>query len=159
MARTPSGISVPPVTSAPAATRLLAPTVAWSRTVAWLAISASAPMVQACTTQLWPMVAPGPISTGPWGPACRTEPSCTFAPSRTTTEPKSARSTALNQTEAPASTVTSPISEAVGATKAVGWTVGDLPSNEYSGTARPYGRGPVPGLSLPDLDLHRLVGS
>ena len=59
--------------------------------------------------------------------------SCTLAPSRTTIGAKSARRTALNHTDAPASTCTSPTKVAVGAMKAVGSTVGDRPSNEYSG--------------------------
>jgi hypothetical protein len=46
---------------------------------------------------------------------------------------KSARMTALNQTDAPASMCTSPTSTAVGAMNAPGWTVGVRPSNEYNG--------------------------
>jgi hypothetical protein len=46
---------------------------------------------------------------------------------------KSARMTALNHTDAPASTWTSPISVAVGAMNAPGSIVGDRPSNEYNG--------------------------
>jgi hypothetical protein len=53
-----------------------------------------------------------------------------LAPVRTAIGPKSPRSTTPYQTEAFSSTVTSPITEAVGATKAVEWTVGDFPSNE-----------------------------
>ena len=59
--------------------------------------------------------------------------SCTLAPSRTTIGAKSPLSTALNQTDAPASTCTSPTKVAVGAIKALGSTVGDRPSNEYNG--------------------------
>ena len=57
------------------------------------------------------------------------------APSRTTGDPTSARNTAWDHADAPASTVTSPIRQAGGATKAGGWTMGALPSKEYSGTA------------------------
>src|SRR5262245_47969732 len=46
---------------------------------------------------------------------------------------KSPRSTALYQTDAFSSTVTSPISTAVGAMNAVGCTTGDFPSKLYSG--------------------------
>ena len=84
-------------------------------------------------TQPCAIVAPGPMSTGMPGGACSTLQSCTLAPSRTMIGAKSARSTALNQTDAPASTCTSPISVAVGATKAVGSTTGDRPSKAYSG--------------------------
>ncbi len=59
--------------------------------------------------------------------------SCTLAPSRTTIEQMSARSTAPYQTEAPASTTTSPMSVAVGAIHASGWTCGDLPSKANNG--------------------------
>jgi hypothetical protein len=48
--------------------------------------------------------------------------------------PKSARSTAPYQTEAPASTRTSPTSVAVGAIHASGLTSGSLPSNANNGT-------------------------
>src|SRR3954447_12876615 len=133
MARTSAGIS--PVTTDPAATNDRAPTVAPSSTVAWLPTSASSPIVAPCTTQAWPIVAPVPISvTMPFG-ECITDPSCTLAPARTTIGPKSPRRTTPYQTEAFSSTVTSPITEAVGATKAVGWTIGDFPSKEKSGMA------------------------
>ena len=46
---------------------------------------------------------------------------------------KSARMTALYQTEAFSSTVTSPMIAAVGAMNAVGWTRGDFPSKHKSG--------------------------
>ncbi|GLW77437.1 hypothetical protein Aglo01_19190 [Actinokineospora globicatena] len=61
--------------------------------------------------------------------------SCTLAPAPMTTGPKSARMTAPYQTEASASTVTSPIRVAVGAIHADGSTMGLLPSNEYNGIA------------------------
>jgi hypothetical protein len=53
---------------------------------------------------------------------------------------KSARITALNHTDAPAATWTSPTSVAVGATNAPGSTAGDRPSNAYSGIAWIYRR-------------------
>ena len=121
---------VPPLTSDPAPIRVREPTTARSSTVAWLPISASAPMVHECTTHACPTVAPGPISVVWSAPECSTEPSCTLAPSRTAMVPKSARRTAPNQTEAPASTTTSPIRSADGATKAVGWMTGVFPSKE-----------------------------
>jgi hypothetical protein len=46
---------------------------------------------------------------------------------------KSPLMTALNHTEAPVSTWTSPTKVAVGAMNAPGSIVGDRPSNEYSG--------------------------
>ncbi len=69
-------------------------------------------------------MAPGPTSVTGSLPPCTTHPSWTFAPSRMTIAPKSARSTALYQTEALASMRTSPTSVAVGAMNAVGCTVG-----------------------------------
>ena len=54
-----------------------------------------------------------------------------------TIAPKSARSTAPYQTDAPASTVTSPTSVAVGAIQASGWTRGARPSKANSGMAGP----------------------
>ena len=83
--------------------------------------------------QLWPIVAPGPTST-PWPPlTCSTAQSCTFAPARMTIGWKSARTTALYQTDARSSIVTSPIMTAVGATNAEGCTRGDFPSKLNSG--------------------------
>src|SRR2546421_3882308 len=70
---------------------------------------------------------------------------------------KSARITAPYQTEAFASTVTSPISTAVGAIHASGCTTGLLPSNENSGTAQTL---PVQGLSAPlAVDRKRTAGA
>src|SRR3954447_11907730 len=130
---TSSGIFVPPTTSECAPIRLRAPTTAPSSTVQWLASTAWAPMCTPCTTQPCATVAPGPTSTGMPGGACSTQQSCTLAPSRTMIGAKSARMTALNHTDAPASTWTSPISVAVGAMNAPGSIVGDRPSNEYNG--------------------------
>jgi hypothetical protein len=87
--------------------------------VAPLPINASAPIVQWCTMHRCPTVAPGPISHPP-SPTWITALSCTLAPARMTTAPKSARTTTPYQTEASASTVTSPISVAVGAIQASG---------------------------------------
>src|SRR5215472_5442677 len=56
-----------------------------------------------------------------------------FAPRRTTIGPKSARSTAPYQTEASASTRTSPTRVAVGAIHATGLTCGSRPSKANSG--------------------------
>src|SRR3970040_916403 len=83
---------------------------------------------------------------------------------------KSARTTALYQTEAFSSTVTSPIRHAVGAMKAVGCTRGDLPSNEKRGMddsfcggyprATTHERGrtcPGAGCSLPLMGAPRIV--
>src|SRR5713226_3978623 len=50
--------------------------------------------------------------------------------------PKSARSTALYQTDAFSSTVTSPTRTAVGAMNADGCTTGDFPSKLHSGMGR-----------------------
>src|SRR5262245_62895034 len=131
----PSGISVPGVTSVPAATIARAPMREPSRTVDPLPTSASSPMVAPCTTEVWPMVAPGPISTECAGVTWTTAQSWTLAPRRTTMGAKSARSTALYQTDAFSSTVTSPTSTAVGATNAVGCTRGVFPSKLNSGMA------------------------
>ncbi|CPC07109.1 Uncharacterised protein [Mycobacterium tuberculosis] len=62
-----------------------APITAPSRTVAWLAIRASDPTWTPWITHRCATVAPGPMSTGMPGGACNTAPSCTLAPSRTTT--------------------------------------------------------------------------
>jgi hypothetical protein len=79
------------------------------------------------------MVAPAPMST-PWVPlTCTTEQSCTLAPRRTTIGWKSPRTTALYQTDARSSIVTSPTMTAVGAMNADGCTRGCLPSKLNSG--------------------------
>src|SRR3954449_424097 len=80
------------------------------------------------------MVAPRPISSG--SAACTTAPSWMLAPARTTIGAKSARSTAPYQMDAPASTVTSPTTVAVGAIHASACTWGRLPSKEKSGIDR-----------------------
>jgi len=54
---------VPGVTSAPAATIRANAMRAPSSTVDPLPTSASSAIVAPCTTQVWPMVAPAPIST------------------------------------------------------------------------------------------------
>ena len=105
-----------------------------SSTVAPLPISASACTTAPWTTHTWPMVAPSPTSVTGSRPPCSTDPSCTFAPRRITIGPKSARSTAPYQTDASASTRTSPTRVAVGAIQAWGLTVGARPSKENRGT-------------------------
>ena len=75
-------------------------------------------------------MAPAPISQGSSMPECSTEPSWMLAPARMMIGEKSARSTAPYQTEAPASTCTSPTSVAVGAMNASSATVGLTPSKE-----------------------------
>ena len=64
-------------------------------------------------------MAPAPTTVA-CGDVWITELSCTLAPAPMTIGPKSARSTTPYQTEASASTVTSPMSVAVGATHAAG---------------------------------------
>src|SRR5690349_21908785 len=103
-------------------------------------------MTAPCTTHRWPTVAPSPISVTGSSPPCSTEPSWMFAPCRTTIGPKSARSTAPYQTEASASTRTSPTRVAVGAIQAPGLTCGSRPSKANSGirpscTRAPEARG------------------
>src|SRR5689334_5002526 len=129
----PSGTTIPGGTVAPAAIRARRPTTTPSRTVAPLPTSASVPMTAPCTTQRWPTVAPSSISVTGSSPPCSTEPSWMFAPCRTTIGPKSARSTAPYQTEASASTRTSPTRVAVGAIQAPGLTCGSRPSKANSG--------------------------
>src|SRR5262247_1718930 len=129
----PSGISVSGVTRAPAATMERAPIRAPSRTVAPLPIRHSSPSDAAWIVQLWPTVEPAPISTPLRGVTWTTAQSCTLAPRRTTIGLKSPRSTALYQTDARSSIVTSPMRTAVGATNAVGCTFGLLPSKLNSG--------------------------
>src|SRR5438093_2653213 len=129
----PSGTTIPGGTVAPAAIRARRPTTTPSSSVAPLPTSASAPMTAPCTTHRWPTVAPSPISVTGSSPPCSTEPSWMFAPRRTTVGPKSARSTAPYQTEASASTRTSPSKVAVGAIQAPGLTCGSRPSKAKSG--------------------------
>src|SRR3954447_22137725 len=148
-ASTSSGISAPGGTRLPAPINVRLPIRAPSCTVLPLPISASAPTTAPCTRQRWPTVAPGPISVTGSSPPCSTEPSCTLAPARTTIRPKSARSTAPYQIEAPASTTTSPTSVAVGAIHASGWTCGERPSKENSGMSRRLSE-------RPEVGLHRL---
>src|SRR5260370_30580134 len=133
MASMPPGISVPGVTSEPAATMARTPILAPSSNVEELPTRAHPPTEAACSGQRCPTVAPGPSSTPPAGVTWMTAQSCTLAPLRITIGLKSARRTVLYQTEAFSSTVTSPMRLAVGAMKAVGCTRGDLPSNEKSG--------------------------
>src|SRR3989440_4407377 len=133
MASMPSGTSVSGVTSAPPAIIARTPMRAPSSTVLPLPTRASSPSQAAWMVQLWPTVAPRPISTPARAVTCTTEQSCTLAPARTTIGFRSPRSTALYQTEARSSIVTSPMRTAVGAMKAVGCTFGRLPSKLKSG--------------------------
>src|SRR5439155_12021960 len=105
-----------------AASNERAPTLAPSSTVHPLATRHSSSSTAPWTTHRWATVAPGPTSVGAPGGPWTIEPSWTLAPARTMTGEKSALRTAPYQTEASASTTTSPTSVAVGATKASGWT-------------------------------------
>src|SRR4029453_10342485 len=82
MASTPSGMSVPGVTSEPAAIMERAPILAPSSTVDALPTRASSPMVAACTMQRCPMVAPGPTSAPPAGVTWSPAPACALHPPR-----------------------------------------------------------------------------
>src|SRR5206468_12252671 len=121
------------VTRAQAAAVARAPIRAPSSTVAPFPIRHSSPSDAAWIVQLWPTVEPAPISVPPRGVTWTTEQSCTLAPRRTTIGLKSPRRTALYQTDARSSIVTSPTTTAVGATNAVGCTFGRLPSKLNSG--------------------------
>src|SRR3954470_16268924 len=130
---TSSGITAFGGTRLPAPISVRRPIRAPSCTVLPLPISASAAMTAPWTTQVCPTVAPGPISVSGSFPPCSTELSWMLAPARIQIRPKSARSTTPYQTEAPASTTTSPTTVAVGAIQASGWTCGARPSKENSG--------------------------
>jgi hypothetical protein len=93
----------------------------------------SSSSVQPWITQAWPTVTPGPISTGSAALTWTTEQSWTLAPARMTIGAVSPRTTALYQMDALASTMTSPMTTAVGAMNAPGSTRGDLSSKRKSG--------------------------
>ena len=73
------------------------------------------------------------MSTGSAAFTWTTEQSWTFAPARMTIGAVSPRTTALYQTEAFASIVTSPMITAVSATNALGWIFGVMPSKLSTG--------------------------
>ena len=80
-------------------------------------ISAPRPMVQPCSTTLWPMVASGPMVSGKPGSVCRTQPSCTFARAPIAIGSLSPRATVPNQTLASSSMTMLPVSTALSATQ------------------------------------------
>ena len=85
VASMPAPTVAPAATTDPAATSAPTPMVAPSSTTLPFATRHSASRIAPCTTQLWPTVAPGPMSVvnpgGPWITAL----SWTFAPRRTIT--------------------------------------------------------------------------
>ena len=78
---------------------------------------------------MWPIVTFAPTTVGRSSAQWMTQLSWTLEPSPMTIALLSPRRTAPNQIEAPASTVTSPISTAVGATYASSAICGVLPSS------------------------------
>src|SRR5438132_1254633 len=80
-----------------------------------------------------------PIAVGRGERGCSTALSCTELPSPISMRLKSARRTAPGQTLASACTTTSPISCAVGCTKAVGCTFGTSSPRAYSVISSPCG--------------------
>lgn len=122
MTRARGGTSL--VTTDPAATKAPAPTVTPLRTIAPMPIRQPSSRVAPWTTARWPMVTSAPISTGWPGSPWSTAPSWTLLPSPMTIGQTSARATAVGQRLAPAASWTSPISTALSATQASGWTDG-----------------------------------
>ena len=68
----PEGMTVPPVTTAPAPTMTSSPSTAPFMTIAPMPISTLSPTVHPCTMAPWPMVTPSPIVIGQPSSACRT---------------------------------------------------------------------------------------
>ena len=126
---TPSGICLPSVTSAPAPTSTLLPITAPFSTVAVMPIRLPSPIVQPCSIARCPTVQPAPTVSGKPLSVWQTQPSCTLVFSPTTIGSMSPRSTALNQTAAPAPSRTRPISRAPGATQASAAISGATPSS------------------------------
>ncbi len=113
----PSGISLPSVMSAPAPTSTLRPITAPFITIAPMPTKLFSPTVQPWSSAICPMVQPAPMVSGKPMSVWQTQLSCTFEPSPTTIGSLSPRSTALNQTEAPALSTIRPLSCAPGATQ------------------------------------------
>src|SRR5437870_7952549 len=115
----PAGICADSRTTAPLATTEPWPITAPLLIVAFIPIRQSAPTVHPWTTAAWPTVTLAPKVAGRPRSTCTTTLSWTFESRPTTIESKSPRSTAPCQTLAPSSTVTSPTSTALGATKII----------------------------------------
>ncbi len=88
----------------------------------------SSSTVQPCSTARCPTLAPAPMTAGKPGSACTIVPSWMLLPAPMLMVSRSARSTAVYQTPAPAATVTAPASTASGAIHAAGSTDGRRPS-------------------------------
>ena len=116
MTTEPSGISLSGGINAPAATTQLRPIRDRSSTIAPFAIMLPSPTVQPCRNARWPIVTFAPTTTGTPGSVWMTVPSCTFEPAPISIHSVSPRNTQLNQTLAPASSRTQPMTSADGAT-------------------------------------------
>ena len=129
MISTPSGNSLPSVTSEPAPTRQLRPIFAPLSTMLWMPTRLPSPMVQPCSITWWPMVTLRPMVSGTSWSVCSTLPSCTLLWAPTVMRSLSPRSTAPYQTLAFSPNVTRPITSALSATQAVGCTSGTSSSS------------------------------
>ena len=94
----------------------LAPIFAPFMTVECMPIRVPSPIVQPCRMTLWPTVQLAPMTRGKPGSVCSVQLSCTLLRSPTSIHSLSPRSTAPNQTLAPALSLTLPMSVALSAT-------------------------------------------
>src|SRR5215207_148313 len=129
-ARTAGGISPSSFTTLPAAGMARLPMRARLRTMLPMPTSASSSITHPSSTERCPTVTFRSTSVGRSSLVCSTHLSWMLLPVPTTILSKSPLRTAPNQTLAPSSSTTSPMSTAVGATKASGAIQGSLPSKE-----------------------------
>src|SRR2546422_6814425 len=115
----PAGKSAFSRTTAPLATTDPDPITAPLLIVEFMPTKQSSPMEQPWITAAWPTVTRPPMVAGMPRSTCTTTLSWTFESRPTTIESKSPRSTAPCQMLAPSSTLTSPTSTALGATKII----------------------------------------
>jgi len=131
----PDSTTLPGGTTAPAPTWALSSMTAPVSTTAPIPMRTLLPMVQACTTQRWPMVTPSPMTHGTWGSTWTTELSCTLVlrPMRMYW-PSSPRTTVNGQMLTPSASSTLPMTSAAGSTQASWWMRGVCPATERTVT-------------------------
>src|SRR6202789_875819 len=114
-------------------------------------MSEPSPTVQPCNMAWWPTETWAPMVNGKPGSVCMTAPSCTLLPTPMLMVSLSPRRVAPNHTLLCSASIALPMTEALGATYALGATAGETSPNLYkainspqqffaSGAATPRGR-------------------
>src|ERR1700733_3440586 len=104
-------------------------------------MSEPSPTVQPCNMAWWPTETWAPMVSGKPGSVCMTAPSCTLLPTPMLMVSLSPRRVAPNHTLLCSASIALPMTEALGATYALGAPIGETSPNLYKAINSPTSQG------------------